>query len=249
MLEARMEESLTRKIYNIQSHFYDQLLANAIRKRQQDAISRMNIKAGDLVLDIGIGTGVSLESYPPYCRVVGIDISEGMLRRARERVKRLGLRNVSLALADAMKMPFKENTFDHILVSHVITVVSDPIKLLENIKRVGKPDARIVIINHFQSGCRPIAFLEKILSPVCVKLGWRSDLNFHEVISQADLSVDFRYKKNAVDLWEIVFLRNRKPRFTFLFPKEKPFFEVGLSRNVGMGTAFSESTLKTGSAR
>ncbi|NLX06102.1 MAG: methyltransferase domain-containing protein [Phycisphaerae bacterium] len=207
-----MKEPITRKIYNIQSHFYDELLGNMIRRRQGSALSRMNIRSGDKVLDIGIGTGVSLEMYPRHCQIVGIDISEGMLSKAVQRVRETGRDNASLVIADAMNMPFPDSTFDHILISHVITVVSDPIRLLEHIKRVGKPNCRIVIINHFQSGYRPMAWLEKVLSPVCVHLGWRSDLNLHELLQQADLEVDFRYKVRNLDLWEIVFMRNNKPR-------------------------------------
>jgi len=212
MLNAGMSEPKTRKIYNVQSHFYDWVGARMIRRRQSNAVARMNIKPGDTVLDIGVGTGLSLELYPPRCRVLGIDISEGMLGKADERMRHSGMKNVSLVRADAMLMPFADNTFDHILVSHVITVVSDPRRLLDHIKRVGKPGCRIVIINHFQSGYRALAWLERILVPVCVHLGWRSDLNLHELLQGVHVDVEFRYKIRSFDLWEIVFLRNSKPR-------------------------------------
>jgi phosphatidylethanolamine/phosphatidyl-N-methylethanolamine N-methyltransferase len=208
----RMEEHSTRKIYNIQSYFYDEIAANIVRKRQRHAIAKMDLKPGDRILDIGIGTGVSLETYPRDCKITGIDLSEGMLSHAKERVSRLGLTNVNLAIADAMFMPFKENTFDHIVISLVVTVVSDPVKLLNHIKRIGKPGCRIVIINHFQSGFRLMAWLEKIFNPFFIKVGWKSDLNFHELLSETNLEVDFRYKVKNIDFWDIVFLRNTKPR-------------------------------------
>jgi len=206
-----MQEHSTRKIYNIQSYFYDQIAANMIRRRQRDAIGRMNIKSGDSVLDIGIGTGVSLETYSHDCHVTGIDISEGMLAKAQERIVKNDLKNASLAISDAMFLPFKDNSFDHILVSLVVTVVSDPVRLLNQIKRVGKPGCRIVIINHFQSGFRLMAWLEKVFCPFFVKVGWRSDLNFHELLQEAKLEVDFRYKIRNIDFWDIVFLRNTDP--------------------------------------
>lgn len=206
-----MKEQTTRRIYNVQSHFYDKLLGSMIRRRQGNAISRMNIDPADKVLDIGIGTGVSLEFYPRTCEVVGMDISEGMLDKAQNRISSGRLEKATLVRADAMFMPFAANTFDHILVSHVITVVSDPVCLLRQIMRVGKPDCRIVIINHFQSGYRAVAMVEKIFSPLCVHLGWRSDLNLPELLEQMDLEVNFRYKLRSFDLWEIVFLRNSKP--------------------------------------
>ncbi len=206
-----MKEHTTRKIYNIQSYFYDRLVGT-MRRRQRDAISKMRLKEGDRLLDIGIGTGMSLATYPKYCKIVGIDISEGMMGRAHQRIKEDNLEHASLVLSDAMFMPFKDHSFDHILISHVITVVSDPTRLFEQIKRVAKPNARIVIINHFQSGYRPIAWLEKVLCPICVKLGWRSDLNLHELLEKTDIKVDFRYKVDNLDLWEIVFMRNAKPK-------------------------------------
>lgn len=207
-----MEEHSTRKIYNIQAYFYDEIAGGLIRRRQKDAISKMQIQPGDRILDIGIGTGMSLERYPRNCHVVGIDISEGMLKKAQDRIKTENMTHASLAIADAMFMPFKDNSFDHILVSHVVTVVSDPVRLLNHIKRVGKPGCRIVIINHFQSGYRLMAWLEKVTSPFFTKLGWRSDLNLHELLQQVEMEIDFRYKVRYIDLWDIVFLRNNKPR-------------------------------------
>jgi phosphatidylethanolamine/phosphatidyl-N-methylethanolamine N-methyltransferase len=207
-----MEEHSTRKIYDLQSYFYDYIAANMIRRRQRDAVGRMGIKPGDRLLDIGVGTGVALEVYPRDCKVVGIDISEGMLKKAKHRIEQGNITNASLAIADAMFMPFKDNTFDHILISMVVSVVSDPACLLNHIKRIGKPGCRIVIINHFQSGFRPMAWMEKVLSPLCNKLGWNSDLNLHELLQKVDMEIDFRYKVRNIDLWDIVFLRNDKPR-------------------------------------
>jgi phosphatidylethanolamine/phosphatidyl-N-methylethanolamine N-methyltransferase len=206
-----MREVTTRKIYNIQSKFYDAIAARLVHRRQSSAIARMGIKPGDTVLDIGVGTGVSLSVYPKDCRVVGVDLSEGMLGKAHKRVERLGLKDRSLVLADAMFMPFADQSFDFVMISLVVTVVSDPVRLMENIKRVTKPDARIVIINHFQSGNRFFGWLEKMLCPLCVHLGWKSDLNVHDLLSRVNLEVDFRYKVDTVDLWDIIFLRNCEP--------------------------------------
>ena len=203
-----MQEHTTRIIYNIWSRFYDPLLTKLVQRRQEQAISRMDLNPGEWLLDIGIGTGLSLPFYPRRLNVVGLDISEGMLSRAGQRIEEMALRQARLTLADAMSLPFEDNSFDHILVSHVITVVSDPVRLIHEIRRVGKPGCRIVVINHFQSGNSIMALLEKWLCPLCQKIGWRSDLALENLMAQTGLEVDFRYKLDNVDLWETVFITN-----------------------------------------
>ncbi|MBN1344386.1 MAG: methyltransferase domain-containing protein [Phycisphaerae bacterium] len=203
-----MQEHTTRIIYNIWAHFYDPLLTKLVQRRQEQAISRMDLNPGEWLLDIGIGTGLSLPFYSQDLNVVGLDISEGMLGKAKRRIEEMDFRRARLALADAMRLPFEDDSFDHILVSHVITVVSDPIRLIDEIRRVGKPGCRIVVINHFQSGNSIMALLEKWLCPLCQKIGWRSDLALEDLMVQTGLDVDFRYKLDNVDLWETVFITN-----------------------------------------
>ncbi len=203
-----MQERTTRIIYNIWSHFYDALLTKLVQRRQEQAIARMELRPGEWLLDIGIGTGLSLAFYPRDVNIVGLDISEGMLARARERIDETNLSLARLTLADAMTLPFEDDSFDHILVSHVITVVSDPVKLVDEIRRVGKPGCRIVVINHFQSGNSMMALFEKWLCPLCQKIGWRSDLSLEDLMVKTGLDVDFRYKLDSVDLWETVFITN-----------------------------------------
>ena len=136
----------------------------------------MNVGDEDLVLDLGIGTGASLNYYPNRGRIFGIDLSSGMLRESRKKIRERGITNCSVFQADAMHLPFADNCFDQVFISHVISVVSDPICLVREAQRVAKPGAGIVIVNHFQSTNRFIALVEKWLCPLCTKLGWRSDL-------------------------------------------------------------------------
>jgi phosphatidylethanolamine/phosphatidyl-N-methylethanolamine N-methyltransferase len=206
-----MQERTTRIIYDIWAHFYDPLLTKLVQRRQEQAIARMDLRPDEWLLDIGIGTGLSLDLYPRSLNVVGVDLSEGMLGKAQQRIREMNLARSRLALADALRLPFEDNSFDHILVSHVITVVSDPVKLIGEIRRVGKPGCRIVIINHFQSGNTIVALFEKWLCPLCQKIGWRSDLALEDLIKQTGLEVDFRYKLDHVDLWETVFVTNTPP--------------------------------------
>ncbi|MGE5612580.1 MAG: class I SAM-dependent methyltransferase [Bacillota bacterium] len=204
-----MQEATTKGIYDIQSFFYDATFGRLVRRRIARAISHMNIGETDRVLDLGIGTGNSLNYYPQG-RIYGIDLSSGMLREARKKIRERGIHNVTLLQADALHLPFADNSFDHVFISHVISVVSDPYKLIREAQRVAKPDARIVIVNHFQSTNRFIALLEKWLCPLCTRLGWRSDLALQDLIRRTGVQIDYRFKLESIDLWETVVITNDK---------------------------------------
>jgi phosphatidylethanolamine/phosphatidyl-N-methylethanolamine N-methyltransferase len=205
-----MQESSTKVIYDFHSRFYDATFGRLVKKRIARAISHMNIAQGELVLDLGIGTGASLPFYPQQGRVIGVDLSSGMLRQARNKIDERGMTSAHVFQADALRLPFADDTFDHVFISHVISVVSDPYKLVVDAQRVAKPNARIVIVNHFQSTNRFLALIEKWLCPLCTKLGWRSDLALQDLIRRTGVTVDYRYKLDSIDLWETVVINNDK---------------------------------------
>ncbi len=203
-----MREQTTKGIYNIWSHFYDLFWPKIVLRRTSRAIEQMGIRAGERVLDVGVGTGLALEYYPSHAEVVGIDLSEGMLRRAFRRARQGGMRWVHLSVANALELPFPDGAFDHVMLSLVVTVVSDPVRLIEETRRVTRPGGQIVIINHFQSNNRLVAMIEKWLCPLCQHLGWRSDLRLADLLAETGFRADFRYKLDNVDLWETVFMTN-----------------------------------------
>jgi phosphatidylethanolamine/phosphatidyl-N-methylethanolamine N-methyltransferase len=202
-----MREPSTRKIYDVQSFFYDATFGRLVKKRIERAIERMPIEKDDLVLDVGIGTGASLRYYPQdRGTIVGFDLSGGMLREAKKKVAGQGRTNAVIAQANALQIPFADASFDHIFISHVITVVSDPILLVREAQRVAKPDAKITIVNHFRSTNKFVGWLEKALCPICTKVGWKSDLALADITDNVEVDVDYRYKLRTLDLWETVVL-------------------------------------------
>lgn len=205
-----MQEHTTKKIYDLQALFYDATFGRLVKKRVARAVGHMNISPADHVLDLGIGTGASLSYYPQHARIIGVDLSSGMLQQCLRKIAERKMDHATVFQADAMKLPFADDTFDHIFISHVISVVSDPIKLVQEAQRVAKPGARIVILNHFQSTNRLVALVEKWLCPLCSKLGWRTDLALADLIRQTGLTIDYRYKLDSIDLWETVVVRNDK---------------------------------------
>jgi phosphatidylethanolamine/phosphatidyl-N-methylethanolamine N-methyltransferase len=208
--DPAMQEASTKKIYDVHSVFYDATFGRLVKRRIERAINHMNISDTDRVLDIGIGTGVSLGFYPDRGQIIGVDLSAGMLREARKKIRERGLRHTTVFQANALQLPFADDTFDQVFISHVISVVSDPYQLIREAQRVSRPQARIVMVNHFQSTNRFIGMVEKWLCPLCTKLGWRSDLALQDLIRRTGVEIDFRYKLETVDLWETVVITNNK---------------------------------------
>lgn len=209
--DSSMQEASTKKIYDIQSVIYDHTFGALVKRRVQTAINHMKIRQNDVVLDLGIGTGASLNYFPmDRGQIVGVDLSSGMLRLCRQKIRETGRTNAKVFQANAMELPFEDNTFDQVFISHVISVVSDPVQLVKEAQRVAKPGARILILNHFQSTNRLVALIEKWLCPLCIHLGWRSDLALQDVIKGTGLEIDYRFKLEAIDLWETVVTTNDK---------------------------------------
>jgi phosphatidylethanolamine/phosphatidyl-N-methylethanolamine N-methyltransferase len=205
-----MKEKSTRVIYDVQSSFYDKTFGKLVRRHIEKAIAHMRIRDDDHVLDVGIGTGAALHFYPRNGTIVGIDLSPGMLRECCKKIEQQQRHNVVILQGNALQLPLGDNTFDHVFISHVISVVSDPFLLIREAQRVAKRGARIIIVNHFQSTNPVIAKVEKWLCPLCTKLGWRSDLALGDLIRKTGMQIDYRYKLESLDLWETVVVCNNK---------------------------------------
>ncbi len=205
-----MELESIKKIYAGYSNVYDALFKRFFYPRIKHAISYMDIKPGQRILDVGVGTGLSFSVFPGYCKVVGIDLSAEMLSKAKEKIDANRLSNIKLMSMDAMRVGFKDNSFDSVFISHVVSVVPDPYKVMSEVKRVCRPGGQVVIVNHFKSRNKVIETVEKIINPVCKKIGWRSDLCLNEFINRSGLNVKQKYMLKKLDFWHIVFATNEK---------------------------------------
>ncbi|MEX0775421.1 MAG: methyltransferase domain-containing protein [Phycisphaeraceae bacterium] len=205
----KMKESVTSKTYDLWAWFYDYTFGALVANRQVRAVQQLPLRPGDRVLDLGVGTGMLLPHYRRDVKIVGIDLSAGMLAKAENRRVAAKMEHVQLVQGDAMLPPFAEQSFDHIIVTHVISVVSDPDRLLNWASRLLRPGGRIVILNHFQSDIPIVAWFERVLNPIFVKIGWRSDLALEEVLRGANVNVEYTFKMGVIDLWRIVVLTHR----------------------------------------
>lgn len=194
-----------KRIYSGYSNIYDYIFKWFFTPRHQHVINSLNIRPNEHVLDVGVGTGLSLPLYPVHCKVVGIDLSGDMLQKAWKKVRKYGLTNVKLLEMDASRIAFEDNVFDYVVAAFVISVVPDPVRVISEMKRVAKPDGRIVIINHFQSQNRVVAKFEEWVSPICMRLGWHSDVDLEDLVARAHLEVDAKSQLSKIDLWKVVY--------------------------------------------
>jgi phosphatidylethanolamine/phosphatidyl-N-methylethanolamine N-methyltransferase len=145
---------------------------DAGRKASIEAAERI----GGRILDVGIGTGISLLDFSCANRIVGVDISEPMLRKAQRRVAEAKLANVELlAVMDAEKLGFRDNSFDVVVAQYVITAVPNPDATLDEFMRVTKPGGEVILINHIGAEGGPRYVFERCFAPVARRLGWRPE--------------------------------------------------------------------------
>lgn len=205
-----MQAEEIKKIYGGYSGAYDFIFKGFFFPRIKHAIETMHIKPGDRILDVGVGTGLSLPLFPSYCSVTGIDLSSAMLKEAHKKVESNGLKHVTLLEMDAQNLAFEDDSFDHVISTHVVSVVPDPVKAIAEMKRVCKRDGNIILVNHFQSSNKVIAKFDTLISPITKKVGWRTDLSLEKLITDTNLDVRSQYKMNKIDLWKVVWAVNNK---------------------------------------
>lgn len=200
-----VENHFVERVYEKLSVVYDLIFGPTLHPGRIEALKTMNIRPGDEVLEVGVGTGINLSMYPSTCSVVGIDLSEPMLEKAREKVIEKGLRNCRVLEMDAAKMAFPDESFDIVYAPYLISVVPDPVKVAQEMKRVCKKDGRVIILNHFKSDTNALlARIETLISPLTVHIGFKADLDLHGFLTQADLTPISVEKVNLLNMWTLV---------------------------------------------
>jgi phosphatidylethanolamine/phosphatidyl-N-methylethanolamine N-methyltransferase len=184
---ADLDLNSVQKAYSRWARVYDLVFGPAMVKARSRGIEMLELSSGQNVLEVGVGTGLTLPLFPPGCHVHGIDISRPMLQRARRRASKPG-RN--LIEGDVAHMPFREGTFDGVIAPYVVSAVPDPVAMLREIRRVSRPGARIVLLNHFASEHPLLSALERAVAPATSKvLGFHADFDIEPVLHEAGLTV------------------------------------------------------------
>ena len=198
------------KIYSEFSRFYDRIFQRIFFPRIAQVVESLRIPPGARVLELGVGTGLSLSAYPRHCEVVGIDLAQDMLEQAAEKVRCHRWQHITLRRMDALNLTFLADSFDYVTAFHVVSVVPDPARMMCEARRVCRPGGKIVIINHFRSERPMIGLLVAIVDPVTRKLGWRTTLKLMDVFDGLPVQVEQRYKTSARSLFTVVIARNEK---------------------------------------
>lgn len=208
---SRLDIDAVQRAYKRYASLYDAWFGPVMQRGRKEGIDRLNCRPGDKILEVGVGTGLSLPLYPSYVEVTGIDISPEMLQRAQARKKRLGLDNVvELRVMDAECMEFPDDTFDKVAATYVASVVPHPDLFVNELRRICKPNGELFILNHFQSPNFWIATIERLLAPLSRLLGFHPDLCLDSFVKETDLDVIDVTSTNLFGYWKLVRARNDK---------------------------------------
>ncbi|RYZ75203.1 MAG: class I SAM-dependent methyltransferase [Proteobacteria bacterium] len=198
------------KAYRRYARYYDLVFGAIFHPGRKTAIEHLHCKAGDRILEVGVGTGLSLSLYPNYVKLKGIDLSEPMLKQARERAA--GLEHVEELLEmDAQDMKFEDNSFDSVVAMYVASVVPDVTKLYEEIRRVCKPGGKIIFLNHFENKNHIIRKAESVIQPLAEYLGFHPDFPMEEFLSKTGFQITTAVPVNLLDYWTVLIGYNDKP--------------------------------------
>jgi phosphatidylethanolamine/phosphatidyl-N-methylethanolamine N-methyltransferase len=199
-----VENDFVEGVYEKLAKVYDLTFGPTLHPGRLIALERMGIRPGDKILEVGVGTGINASLYPRNCHVTGIDFSAKMLDKARERVAKKGVTNVTLGEMDAANLSFADGSFDIVYAPYVISVVSDPLRVVREMHRVCRPGGKIVILNHFRSLSPFVSRLERAISPFTVHIGFKADLDLPGFLAQAGLDPVSIEKVSFPRIWSLV---------------------------------------------
>ncbi len=180
-MAAELDKEAVERAYARWAPIYDVVFGAVFARGRKASIAAAE-RVGGRILEVGVGTGLSLPDYAPTNRLTGVDLSVPMLRKAKTRVAERRLGNVDgLAVMDAQRLAFADGAFDVVVAQYVITAVPDPEATLDEFARVVRPGGEIVLVNHLgaESGLRSAC--EGWFAPLARRLGWRPEFRFERL--------------------------------------------------------------------
>jgi len=182
-----MDTESVRHAYRRWAPVYDYTFGKVAEAGRKHAVEIINKRRGR-VLEVGVGTGLSLPNYGRHLTITGIDLSPEMLDKAREKVTRAKLDHVDgLHEMDAGALAFPDESFDTVVAMYVMTVVPDPDKVMRELERVCAPGGEVILVNHFSQEEGVRGFLERRLAPFADLIGWHAVFEIDRVLICDDL--------------------------------------------------------------
>jgi phosphatidylethanolamine/phosphatidyl-N-methylethanolamine N-methyltransferase len=198
-----------RRAYRTLAPFYDWVFGASLHHGRRLALKALDCAPGERILEVGVGTGLSLPLYPKHVSVTGIDISREMLAQAEARVRRRRLSQVEALLEmDAQNLTFPDHRFDKVAVMYALSGLPDPVRALREMMRVCRPGGTIVIVSHFRSNGALERAFERMLSAVYRPLRYRCDLDLDALVAASRLDVRRVQRANLFGYDSIVVCRN-----------------------------------------
>lgn len=184
---SALDADAVRAAYRRWAGIYDAAFGGVSAIGRRRAVAAVNALPGTRVLEVGVGTGLALPHYSRTKRITGIDLSDEMLARARERVAEQALGHVdALQVMDAEATCFADATFDIAVGMFVASVVPNPRRLLAELRRVVRPCGQILLVNHFAAERGPRWWVERALAPASRALGWHPDFSMDALFTPED---------------------------------------------------------------
>jgi phosphatidylethanolamine/phosphatidyl-N-methylethanolamine N-methyltransferase len=201
----------TIRTYRLFSGSYDIVFGPVFHPGRKEAVRVANDRPGQRILEVGVGTGLSLPYFRPDSHVTGIDISAEMLAKAEQRVARQGLDHVDgLHVMDAEHLEFEDNAFDAVLALYVASVVPSTPPFAAELRPECIPDGTIVLVNHFTSQNWALRFMEKRLAHLARHIGFHADFPLDAFLRDSGLAAREIRPSNLFGYWRLLRCVNEK---------------------------------------
>jgi len=209
--EPSMDETSVLTAYRRWAPIYDHTFGKVAAEGRKQAVELINGFTGR-VLEVGVGTGLSLPMYGRHLEIVGIDLSPDMLEKARARVANEGLDHVAgLYEMDAGHLTFSDASFDTVVAMYVMTVVPEPARVMRELARVCKPGGEVILVNHFSQDDGVRGWVERRMAPFADQLGWRPVFDVNQVLVCDDLDIVERRALKPMGIFTMLRMKKRHP--------------------------------------
>jgi len=209
LAEPSMDETSVLTAYRRWAPIYDHTFGKVAAEGRKQAVELINGFTGR-VLEVGVGTGLSLPMYGRHLEIVGIDLSPDMLEKARARVANEGLDHVAgLYEMDAGHLTFSDASFDTVVAMYVMTVVPEPARVMRELARVCKPGGEVILVNHFSQDDGVRGWVERRMAPFADQLGWRPVFDVNQVLVCDDLDIVERRALKPMGIFTMLRMKKR----------------------------------------